>query len=115
MDWKTPFKDTWATVCRLGHEVKRYENVFLTEERAPDVRVRGGAPEWLAYRAWKYKGETYLLAVNGTQTNMNVEIEVDAKFGRLLTELGCDARISHGNRIGFELPALGLSFQRLVK
>jgi ATP-dependent helicase/nuclease subunit A len=39
MDWKTPFKDTWATVCRLGYEVKRHENVFLTDEGKARARI----------------------------------------------------------------------------
>jgi len=115
MDWKTPFKDTWATVCRLGSEVKRHENVFLTDEDAPRIKVLGTIPEWLAYRAWRFKGETYLLAVNGTQKNMHVEIEVASGFTRSVTELGCDAKISRKGRILFDLPALGVSFQRLVK
>lgn len=115
MDWKTPFKDTWKTVCDLGHEVKRHENVFLSVEEPPEIKVVGKTPEWLVCRAWRYKGRAYLLAVNGNKKDVSAEIDIDEDFRRMVTELGCDAKVSGKNRIRFDLPPLGVSFLSLAK
>lgn len=115
MDWKTPFKESWATVCKLGFEVKRYEDVFLTDEDAPKVKVVGIAPEWLAFKAWRLHGVIYLLAVNGTHAEMPVEFSVEGRFTRAIAEIGSAATVSDGGRVSVKLPPLGVAFMRLVQ
>jgi hypothetical protein len=83
----------WSDVVAVAREVKRFEDVLLSVESAPEAV---GAPPGLSTRTWRRGGEVYLLAVNTTREPLSAEIEVRS-----------------ARRIRVELPPIGVSMTKI--
>lgn len=65
---KASFERTWKDVCRIGNEVKSYENILLSIETPAEITLQEGADaKEIAVRRYGYNGETWLLAVNSSE------------------------------------------------
>ena len=73
----------WGDVVAVTREVKRFEDVLLSVEPAPEVV---GAPPGLSARTWRCGDKVYLLAANTTREPLSAEIEV-VSAGRVRVEL----------------------------
>lgn len=68
---------TKAAAC----EVKKYEQVLLSAERPVAV---SGATDAVAVRAWRYAGDTYLLAVNCTARPQTAKLTLQERIGEVV-------------------------------
>ena len=93
-----PFEEKWRETCRVGEEVKSLFSVLLSD---PDANfVLEGAPSELGWRAWRRDEETFLLLVNATRENMEVNLRFSGKgeccekvFGRGKAEISGTGRL----------------------
>ncbi|MBQ7189894.1 MAG: hypothetical protein IJR99_10810 [Kiritimatiellae bacterium] len=91
-----PFEKTWPMVCEMAREIKRYEQVMLSGETAPQAEHEAG--EEFAVRTWKLNGTAYVLAVNASDKETTATITLSAPFSKLTTDFGPAAKLD-GNRI----------------
>ena len=75
------FAPAWARTKAAACEVKKYEQVLLSDEKPVAV---SGATKSVAVRTWRYEGDTYLLAVNCTASPQTAKLELQERVGKLL-------------------------------
>ena len=68
----------------MAEEFKKYIDVFLSVDPAPAVSCSNGD---VAVRTWRYKGDTYLLAVNCTTNAQTATLTLSENVGGLVS---CD-------------------------
>ena len=114
---KATLDKLWGSLVEVTREVKRFEDVLLSVEPAPEAV---GAPPELAVRTWRLGEKLYLLAVNTTRAPISAEIALEAGRGCLpcrcvdvSTELGGGVSVSPAGRIRVDLPPIGVSLVRL--
>lgn len=69
-------KDEWT--AKLNHvfsEVIEYEDIILSDEPAPKYSVSGGE-DWLNILVKRYKGKTYVFAVNNSYNSHNAGVKI---------------------------------------
>ncbi|MBR4171422.1 MAG: hypothetical protein IKR48_07205 [Kiritimatiellae bacterium] len=91
-----PFEKTWPMVCEMANEIKRYEQVMLSDAPAPKASHEAG--EEFAVRTWQYNGTAYVLAVNASDKETTTTITFSSPFSKLATDFGPAAKLE-GNRI----------------
>ena len=72
------FEPAWARTKAMAEEFKKYIDVFLSVDSAPAVSSSNGD---VAVRAWRYKGETYLLAENCTTNAQTATLTLSENVG----------------------------------
>jgi len=102
--------ELWGNVVEVVREVKRFEDVLLSVEPAPEVV---GAPPGLSVRTWRCGDSVYLLAVNTTREPLSAEVGLPGATGVAAMELGVGASVPSAGRVRVELPPIGLSMTRL--
>ena len=75
------FAPAWARTKAAACEVKKYEQVLLSAEKPVAV---SGATEAVAVRTWRYEGDTYLLAVNCTDSPQTAKLELQGRVGKVV-------------------------------
>ena len=101
----------WGDVVAVTREVKRFEDVFLSVEPAPEVV---GTPPGLSVRTWRRGGKVYLLAVNTTREPLSAEVGLSGMTGVAAMELGGGVSVPSEGRVRVELPPIGLSVAGLA-
>ena len=96
----------WGDVVAVAREVKRFEDVLLSVEPAPEAV---GAPPGLSVRTWRRGGKVYLLAVNTTREPLSAEIGFPGATSVAAKELGRGVSMLSAGHIRVELPPIGLS------
>ena len=116
MDWKRPFSETWADVCRLGREVREYEDVFLSDEAAPSVHPIGTVPDEISYRAWSRLEAVYLAVVNPTLTPVRCRFSMRSVLKTSSVLVGRGTVMLEGDGvIVADLPPQGVAFARMLR
>ena len=103
----------WMKVCAAAAEVRAYERVLLADGDAPSV-VSSSCD--LVCRSWRDgEGRTYVLTVNITDRPLKAQVTLGEPFAKAeMSEFG-PAPILEGDRLSYDLPALGYVMVRLVK
>ena len=65
----------------MAEEFKKYIDVFLSVDPAPAVSSSNGD---VAVRTWRYKGDTYILAVNCTTNAQTAAITLSEMLGEVV-------------------------------
>ena len=94
------FAPAWARTKAAACEVKKYEQVLLSDEKPVAV---AGATEAVAVRTWRHKGDTYLLAVNCTASPQTAKLALQERVGKVVSA-------DFGPMPKIEGPAIDLSF-----
>lgn len=82
------FESRWADVKAVAQEVKDFMPVLLSGEDAPEVKVSNGD---VRARAFRYRGETWLTAVNLSDGESETTLTVDGvSVRRRLKPLGVE-------------------------
>lgn len=68
------FDRKWAELKEIAAEVKSFEEVFLSAENPPAV---SGMTASVGARAWRYRGVTWLLAVNATRSPQKATLKLN--------------------------------------
>jgi hypothetical protein len=103
----------WMKVCAAAAEVRAYERVLLADGDAPTLASSSGD---LVCRSWRDgEGRTYVLAVNITDRPLKAQVTLGEPFAKAeMSEFG-PAPVLEGDRLSYDLPALGYVMVRLVK
>ena len=103
------FASRWERVKSAAAEVKKYEDVILSD-MSVDVSCDIGA---VAARAWRHGGGTYLLAVNCTKTAQTAAISLPEDFGKVAgTDFGAAPRKVEGRKAEFALEPMEYAIVR---
>ena len=78
------FEPAWERTKAMAEEFKKYIDVFLSVDPAPEASSSNGD---IAVRTWRYGGDAYLLAVNCTTNAQTAVITLDADAGAAVS---CD-------------------------
>lgn len=115
MDWKRPWAQAFADVCELAQEVKDQTDVFLSTEAPVRWSVPAGTPETLAFRTWRLKGATYLLALNAGKTRTTVAVALGERYASLETLVGPKdlATLARPDSVRLDLPHAAVVFVKL--
>lgn len=108
-DPEDAFEPAWARTKAMAEEFKRYIDVFLSVDSAPAVSSSNGD---VAVRTWRYKGDTYLLAVNCTTNAQTATLTLSENVGGLVScDFGSAPKID-GNRVEVSLEPIGCRMVR---
>ena len=111
MDWKTPFKESFARVCRLAKELKGYERFFLSDDES---KIFENLPKGVGAKMWKC-GDEYLLAiVNCEWEKTKVSLDLGGGFSVVANDLGKPLTAVDG-KIEAEFDDIGYSVLRLKR
>jgi hypothetical protein len=98
------FEAAWERAKSAASEVKKYEAVLLSAERAPVV---SGGTDKVALRTWRHEGYVYLLAVNCTAMPQSVAVTVDGETSKgVEADFGAMPKIGNG-KVEFSFAPLG--------
>ena len=110
-DPEDAFEPAWARTKAMAEEFKKYINVFLSVDPAPAVSSSNGD---VAVRTWRYKGDTYLLAVNCTTNTQTATLTLSEDVGKLVSSDFGSAPKTDGNRVEISLEPIGYRMIRLA-
>ena len=106
------FMPHWGDVCAAADEVRRMAPVLLSIEPAPQVE---STSELVPCRAWVKDGDLYLLACNVVREPVEASVRIGSGNWRMAgAEVGVAAKMADGRTVAFDLPAIGVSFVRMV-
>lgn len=106
------FMPHWGDVCAAADEVRRMAPVLLSIEPAPQVE---STSELVPCRAWVKDGDLYLLACNVVREPVEASVRIGSGNWRMAgAEAGVAAKMADGRTVAFDLPAIGVSFVRMV-
>jgi hypothetical protein len=104
MEESEPFEKRWQEVCAMGEEIRRFIPVMLSVEPLPAMSwIKGDQIEG---RAWSYKGETYVLIVNGSQETATARLRPDKQAAKVVTEFGKAPQVLDNGTMVFEIDTL---------
>ena len=86
MNERDPFEKRWKDVCSMASEIKRFIPVMLSVD--PVKNFSWVKPAQVQGRVWSYKGETYILAVNGGSEPAEARIMFDKSVKQFNVEFG---------------------------
>lgn len=76
--------DTWLSELKSVYdEAESYSDILFSDEPAPSYRVTGGG-DWLNLLVKRYRGKTYLFAVNNTKEAHNATVTLSGAGTRQL-------------------------------
>jgi len=108
-DPEDAFEPAWARTKAMAEEFKKYMDVFLSIDAAPKAESSNGG---VAVRTWRYKGDTYLLAVNCTTNAQTATLTLSENVGRLVShDFGSAPKID-GSRVEVSLAPIGYRMVR---
>ncbi|MCR5752660.1 MAG: hypothetical protein K6G91_11950 [Kiritimatiellae bacterium] len=99
-DPEDAFEPAWTRTKAMAEEFKKYVDVFLSIDSAPAVSSSNGD---IAARTWRYKGDTYLLAVNCTTNTQTATLTLSENVGKLVSSDFAPAPKIGGNRVDLSL------------
>ena len=103
------FEAAWERTKSAAFEVKKYEQVLLSVEEAPQV---SGATDEVAVRTWRHEGRVYLLAVNCTSERQQARLALPAAMKLVASDFGPMPKIS-GKNLSIDFPPLGYAMVQL--
>ena len=110
-DPEDAFEPAWARTKAMAEEFKKYVDVFLSVDPAPAASSSNGD---VAVRTWRYKGDTYLLAVNCTTNAQAATLALSENVGRLVScDFGSASKVD-GKTMEVSLEPIGYRMVRLT-
>jgi len=111
------FEKAWGDTCDVAHEVKKMEDVLLsddvTEEFAEGCKA---LPKYLPVRFYRHEGRIWMLAVNATREAMRSKIDMPLPCRNLATALGGGVSLApDGKSIVLDLPPMGYAFVSFMR
>ena len=104
------FAQRFAAVGEVATELRRYEDIFLSDETPVAVSVEGTSD--IVCRTWKKGGNTFLAVANKTWNAVSGTVRLGESFPAMQTLIGENQALS-GNTVTVSLPARGMSFLAL--
>ena len=106
------FEKAWGDTCDVAFEVKRMEDVLLSDDVTADFAKGCAAlPKYLPARFYRHEGRVWMLAVNATREAMLATLPLDEPCRDLKTELGGGVTgVPDGRALTLDLPPLGYAF-----
>ena len=104
------FDQRLAAVGEVATELRRYEDVFLSDETPVAASVEGSSD--IVCRTWKKGGHTYLAIANKTWNAVTGTVRLGESFAAMQTLIGENQTLL-GNTVAVSLPARGMSFLAL--
>ncbi len=105
---------TWADMCAIAKNIKRYEAVMLGE---PGAKVQGVAAddETFAARTWRHDGANWLLAVNCTTNAIKTSFTLAGVTKPVVrsVDFGPAPQVSSDGALSLALPPMAFSFIKL--
>ena len=111
-DPEDAFEPAWARTEAMAEEFKKYIDVFLSIDPAPTVRSSNGD---VAVRTWRYKGDTYLLAVNCTTNAQTATITLSESLGEVVAADFAPAPKIDGKKVHVSLGPISYLMLRTKK
>ena len=108
-DPEDAFEPAWARTKAMAEEFKKYIDVFLSIDPAPTAESSNGD---VAVRTWRYKDDTYLLAVNCTTNAQTAAITLSEKVGKVVSADFGSAPNVDGNTVNVSLEPIGYRMLR---
>ncbi len=104
------FEQRFAAASEVATELRRYEDVFLSDETPVAASVDGSSD--IVCRTWKKNGNTYLAVANKTWNAVSGTVRLGDSFAAMQTLIGENQTLS-GNAVTVSLPSKGMSFLAL--
>ena len=104
------FEQRFAAVGEVAAELRRYEDVVLSDEEPIAASVEGSSD--IVCRTWKKGGNTYLAVANKTWNTVSGTVRFGESFSAMQTLIGENQTLS-GNAVSVSLPSKGVSFLAL--
>ena len=107
------FEDCWARVVSVAKELRRLEQVVLSDPS--DLQPKALPPETF-YRAWTDGRREMVLFVNATRNPLKTTLAFPRKFANSAAALGPAPKLAtDGRSVEVALPPLGVTVFSLVK
>ena len=106
------FEKAWGDTCDVAFEVKRMEDVLLSDDVTVDFAKGCAAlPKYLPVRFYRHEGRVWMLAVNATREAMRATLPLASPCRDFKTELGGGMTCAQdGRTFTLDLPPLGYAF-----
>lgn len=106
------FEKAWADTCAMAEEVKKMEEVLLSDEIPVKTK---GLPEFVVARAWRHAGRAWYLVVNATREPQTATVALDGAYGSFKTALGRGVKnlSSDGRSLACAFGPMGYAFVAL--
>ena len=104
------FDSAWRDVCAAASEIKRMEDVLLSDELPLEARLT----DEVAVRGWTLCGKAYCLVVNRNARAARGRVRMARRMDGLDVKVGSGASLSQDGRgIEYDFPPLGYAFVEL--
>ena len=106
------FEKAWGDTCDVAFEVKKMENVLLSDDVSADFAVCcKGLPKYLPVRFYRHDGKVWMLAVNATREPMRAKLDLGAQCRDFKTALGGGVTLLPDERtLDLDFPPMGYAF-----
>lgn len=106
------FEKAWGETCAVAFEVKRLEDVLLSDDITVEFRDSCAAlPQYLPVRFYRHAGRVWMLAVNATREPMKAKLDLGAPCRDFKTALGGGvALLPDGTTLDLDFPPMGYAF-----
>ena len=103
------YKAEWNKVLTVSREIVPFFDVFLSVDPHDET---SGAPKGVFVRNWNYRGEEWVLVVNGTNRPKEVSLGLGRAYASGSVAFG-EALKAEGSSLSGTLSPLGISFMKL--
>ena len=106
------FEKAWGDTCDVAFEVKKMEDVLLSDDVSADFAKGCAAlPKYLPVRFYRHDGKVWMLAVNATREPMRAKLDLGAQCRDFKTALGGGVTLLPDERtLDLDFPPMGYAF-----
>ena len=106
------FEKAWGETCDVAFEVKKMEDVLLSDDITADFAQECAAlPQYLPVRFWRHEGKVWMLAVNATRKPMKASLPLGSRYQDFTTKIGGGVTLlPDGSTLDLDFPPMGYAF-----
>jgi len=103
-----PKEETFAEVVRVSEELRKYEDVIMSVEDAPDVRLSSDIEDRFASLVRRHDGKTYVFLVNMSKEKQNVNLYLDGASSVYGEYSKKNFAVGSGGKVTLSMDGLGV-------
>ena len=106
------FEKAWGDTCDVAFEVKKMEEVLLSDDITADfAKACAALPKYLPVRFYRHEGRVWMLAVNATREPMKAKLPLGSRYQDFTTKLGGGVTLlPDGSALDLDFPPMGYAF-----
>ncbi len=106
------FEKAWGETCDVAFEVKKMEDVLLSDDITVDfAKACTALPKYLPVRFYRHEGKVWMLAVNATREPMKAKLPLGSRHRDFTTKLGGGVTLlPDGSTLDLDFPPMGYAF-----